>query len=444
MRTRKMTDHLEKLVDDLRARLEEQRLQIAVLEEAQERRAEETTIIHANQQSDIAQVPLQASMNNPPRIPDLIRMIPEFDGSPRKLPRWIESVEQKLNESKKFVPQNEIPQILPIWVGIIRDKIIDKANDVLSAGHTPLDWNSIKNTLTDYFGDKSDLSSLVSKLTNLKQGSSSVAEFHYVCRSLLAEINAKISLSSNSANEAKAIMGTYETLMINAFVDGLHDTVSDLTRSTRPQSLQAAYQVASEQEAAMRRRRERNLKQTNDVLQTKRNVFNVPAVQQRPFYAQGNYPMQPRAQNPNTRPFVQPAYKPGLYYQQTRPVFQQQNYPQARPMFPQQYRPPLQNSNPVLAIKQEASSNQSRNNNRPTQNINIHEESESIPETTEQPQYSNQNFPYHGMAYVSTSESNIDYADAVLDTDHSVDYNNEELPSDQLNFHILEGPTPIE
>lgn len=73
-------------------------------------------------------------------------------------------------------------------------------------------------------------------------------------------------------------MGTYETLMVNAFVDGLHDTVSDLTRSTRPQSLQAAYQVASEQEAAMRRRRERNLKQTSDVLQTKRNALNMPTV----------------------------------------------------------------------------------------------------------------------------------------------------------------------
>lgn len=72
-------------------------------------------------------------------------------------------------------------------------------------------------------------------------------------------------------------MGTYETLMVNAFVDGLHDTVSDLTRSTRPQSLQAAYQVASEQEAAMRRR-ERNLKQTSDVLQTKRNALNMPTV----------------------------------------------------------------------------------------------------------------------------------------------------------------------
>lgn len=74
----------------------------------------------------------------------------------------------------------------------------------------------------------------------------------------------------------------------------------------------------------------------------------------------------------------------------------------------------------------------------------MHEESESIPETTEQSQYLNPNFPYHGMAYVSTSEPNTDYAEAVLDTDHSVDYNNEELPPDQLNVHILEGPTPIE
>lgn len=49
-----MTDHLERLVDELKARLEEQRLQIAALEEA-------------NQQSDITQIP-QASMNKLPKI----------------------------------------------------------------------------------------------------------------------------------------------------------------------------------------------------------------------------------------------------------------------------------------------------------------------------------------------------------------------------------------
>lgn len=87
---------------------------------------------------------------------------------------------------------------------------------------------------------------------------------------------------------------------------------------------------------------------------------------------------------------------------------QQQSY--------QQYRSQLPNSNPPLAIKQEAFSNQTRNNNRPMQNVNMHEESEYTPESAEQPQYANQNFPHHGMAHVSTSEPNVDFADAVLDT----------------------------
>lgn len=117
-----------------------------------------------------------------PKIPDLIRLVPEFDGNPRNLSRWIESVEQKLEESKKFIAPNDHPIILPIWLGIIRDKIVEKANDALTASHTPLEWGSIKNTLVEYFGDKSDLSILISRLTNLRQGSLTVTEFYQTCK----------------------------------------------------------------------------------------------------------------------------------------------------------------------------------------------------------------------------------------------------------------------
>lgn len=267
---------LQRQVEELVALIEEQNErslaaneQIAALQAAAERAA-------AHPPAEVQIAPANNFFNH--RIPDLIKMVPEFSGNPRNLPRWIESVEEKLAESKRGIPEDEILRILPTWMGIIRDKITEKANDALSASHTPLEWDAIKSTLIEYFGDKSDLSTLMSRLTNLKQGSQSVLEFYQCCRSLLAEINAKVLINNNTPSAAKAIMGTYETLMINAFVDGLHDAMSDLTRSTRPQSLTAAYQVASDQEAAIRRRKK----------------YNANATQQGAPYAHGSQTHQQR------------------------------------------------------------------------------------------------------------------------------------------------------
>lgn len=287
-------------IADLQRQIEEL---VALVERQNERSLASNEQIAALQAAAAAQaaappaVAQIAPANNNSRIPDLIRMVPEFSGNPRNLPRWIESVEEKLTEARQGVPENDIPRILPIWMGIIRDKITEKANDALSASHTPLEWDSIKATLIVYFGDKSDLSTLMSKLTSLKQGSQSVLEFYQNCRSLLAEINAKVLINNNTPNEARAIMGTYETLMTNAFVDGLHDAMSDLTRSTRPQSLTAAFQVASDQEAAMRRRRAGNSKQLPDASKPKmlsntnagqqnRPYAHAPVAQHRPFFSQ--------------------------------------------------------------------------------------------------------------------------------------------------------------
>lgn len=305
-----------------------------------------------------------------PKIPDLIRLVPEFNGNPRNLSRWIESVEQKLEESKKFIAPNDHPIILPIWLGIIRDKIVEKANDALTASHTPLEWGSIKNTLVEYFGDKSDLSILISRLTNLRQGSLTVTEFYQTCRNLLADINAKIMVGNNTVNEAKAIMGTYESLMINAFVDGLHDTISDLTRSTRPQSLLDAYHVASEHEAAFRRRREKNSKNIPDNFKQKQNV-TVP--QQKPIYFQNTF-----------RPPIQGSFNSSGYRQapQNSPGFTPQyNNGVARPF--QQNFGPRPNQLAIPYIKPDPSGQNRQNGPRqvpPFKNatqVNMHEMQET-------------------------------------------------------------------
>lgn len=343
-------------------------------------------------------------VQNSPRIPDLIKMVPEFNGNSRNLPRWLESVEEKLVESKRFLPRNEINQVLPVWLGIIRDKITEKANDALSASHTPLDWELMKTTLIEYFGDRTDLSTLVSRLTSLKQGSQSVTEFYQICKSLLAEINANIMLNNRAAAEARAIMGTYETLMVNAFVDGLHDATSDLTRSTRPQTLAAAFQVASEHEAAIKRRK---LKHTPDEMKNK-TPANASGIKSSPFT-----PATPHKTHFQQRIFV-PA----------RMVQQKSFYgytPNSNPTNSNTRYPAIMNVKPDP-------SNQTRQNlpNKPYQKalqVNAHESEE-----------------------VSTPDSE-EYVCVYVDTDNTQqreDCGNEEISEEHLNFHILEGSPQTE
>lgn len=398
MQTRRMAEAeaLQNQIAELTAKLEEQRLQMIALEEA--RKASESRANIANAEiatlraasatappspggNFVAQpAPVQIvaetnPTNDPPRIPDLIRLIPEFDGNPRNLPRWIESVEQKLTVSKQFVSQTDIPWILPIWLGIIRDKITDKANDALSASHTPLEWDSIKAVLIEYFGDKSDLSSLISKMSNLKQGSNTVIEFYHKSRSLLAEINAKISLNNNTPDQAKAVMATYDTLMKNAFVDGLHDKTSDQTRSGRPQSLMEAYHIASEHEAATNRRQEKNLRAPPQGGYVKK--YFTP---QQNFSQRFPTGVTNRAQQgpPNT------SYRPpqqGYYGNQIRGFYNPQNSNNSTPQQNSRFMPQQSGR---LQIKSEAISSQSRqNNNFRGHPINYHED-QVLPHDPEQ------------------------------------------------------------
>lgn len=428
--------------------LQRQIEELSELVEAQNRQVEE-----ANQQIAVLQaaaaagpaalpalavgVPQQQAVNVPNnRIPDLIRIIPEFNGNPKNLPRWIQSVEEKLDESGNLLTVEEKQRVMPIWMGIIRDKITEKANDALSASHTPLEWQAIKTTLTEYFGDKRDLSSLVSKMTNLNQGNQSVSEFYYECRSLLADINAKI-LINETREHAKAIMGTYETLMINAFIDGLRDLMSSLVRISRPQTLTDAYQTAAEQESAMRRRREKtNFKPSSPSnFNTSQNARSNP-----------NFSVQNPRPNPNS------------FYQYPRPNPNSYQNPRPNPNSPNQnqsqgsYQRPqtLQNNSKPLAIKQEPRSQtglrQNTNNFRP----NTHEHYYALPpgilpyQFPPYPPYLNA-YPaevHSNSYYPQNNEKPEENGELVTSDENQEDMNpqlDEENITDELNFLVAPG-----
>lgn len=338
---------LQRLVDELTNQMEAQRLQIQNLEEIR-------------QASAVRPVPSVVSPTNfdASRIPDAIKMVVPYAGDPKLLATWLKSVEDKIKFAEATCPsQQDIDRAMPLWTSIIRDKIVDKANEALVSNHTPVVWADIQSTLREYFGDKRDLGTLVTKISYLQQGSRSITDFYNECRELLADIIAKISLDNDTAACAKPLATSYEYMVTNAYIDGLNEPYSTLTRVSRPASLNEAHQSAIEQYNASQRKKDKFPKQPvtfqKPALNKPQNSWQnsrppykpFPSVQHTPYgnrfpsfpsqnpsfnRFQGNassnnaspppQAIKPDPSGQNRYPFGQNSYKQVVPYQRTAPT----------------------------------------------------------------------------------------------------------------------------
>lgn len=294
------------------------------------------------------------------KIPDAIKMIVTYGGDTKTLSNWINSVESKLTFAKGLCPTaTEENNALPLWYSIIRDKIIDKANDVLVQNHTPVVWADIKKTLEDHFGDKRDLGTLVTKIPYLQQNARSIDTFFNECRELLSDISAKISLDQEMKVCAKPLLSSYECMIRNAFVDGLNEPYATLTRASRPTNLNEAFQSATEQFNASQRRKERNFKPTGN--------------------SNGPPSNRPLSGNSSGSPFNRP-YQSAPFFQHNRPQNTNFNYrPQWQGLPNIKPDPSGQNRQTIVPF---------RKPNQPISNINMHE-AEMYPRNEEEEQDDN-------------------------------------------------------
>lgn len=384
MLTRKMAEQLAEKVQELERLLERQSL---MLERFQNSEA-----------STSAASQTVANKYDITRIPDIIKMIPGYDGNVKSLPIWIESVEQKLNCASMQVPEAEKNNAIEIWTSVIRDKISGKANEVLINSQTKCKWQLIKAKLIDRFGDKRDLSSIINKIPYIKQGNQTVEQFYEICAEILADLNAKIVLDPGLQPCAKAVIASYEAMITNAYIDGLHEPISSLTRTSRPESLLSAYQHALELTNAADRKKEKLKFETKFSEHSKtQQLQTIPPRNggwnlnnNRITNTSRNYPPVPqRPYNPNFRPYQnQNTVRPPLLFN---------NFPQNR-NFSNQF----QNGQTIPQIKQEPHSQNNFRRIPPVMNqIHYQEQNEqNEPDLSEA--YSYQNAPYPQEMYECT------------------------------------------
>lgn len=259
------------------------------------------------------------------KIPDAIKSIPSYEGDPKTLSSWIQTVESTL---ELFIAVQGLP-VYPIWVQYIRNKIVGKANETLQSNHVPNDWNEIRDTLITYFGDRRDLSTLILQIPYNKQGQKSLTDFYGEISALAADIHTKIQLDPENNGHVQAIMRILNILIRDSFIDGLNEPYSSYTRNFRPEDLREAYQCAAEQLSADKRKNKQSSPSTPKTLTPPR-----PPLNQRRFSPQAPHSFS------QVRPF-QSSYQnfnPNRNYQQFN-----SNFPRPRA---QQYSNSAQIRNP--------------------------------------------------------------------------------------------------
>lgn len=182
---------------------------------------------------------------NESKIPDPIKLIPDYDGDTKTLHHWLQTVENVLQLYLEVQAGNVV--IYNVWIGVIRSKIRGKANEALVSRNVGIVWADIRTTLIDYFGDRRDLSTLCQKIPYLRQGSNTVEDFYKEVTELTSNINQKIVLDARYAGHENAVMIFVREITKNAFIDGLRDPYNLTVRGFRPQSLEEAKSAADEQ-----------------------------------------------------------------------------------------------------------------------------------------------------------------------------------------------------
>lgn len=168
------------------------------------------------------------------------------------------------------------PEVYASWLSMIRNKVTGRANEALVVRNTNREWNNIRTTLIDVYGDRRDLSTLIQQIPYMRQKNNDVATFYRECSELVQNINQKIALDDRYENHVNAVMLFANDLIKNAFIDGLNDPVSGNVRSYRPESLEAILKAETFRTA--------NLRSSSQNVPNASNAFNV----QRPNFSQRN------------------------------------------------------------------------------------------------------------------------------------------------------------
>lgn len=181
---------------------------------------------------------------------DIVKSIPEFTGDVTKYVSW----RQAANTAHSLFERYEGSTSYYQAVAIIRNKIIGKADAILSSHNTVLNFKAIIARLDFAFSDKRSIFTLEHEMSVLRQGNKSVVEFYdEVERKLTLIINKVIMTNEADSSLIESLNNKYRQDALRVFISGLKRPVSDTLFSCKPLDLPSALALAQELETNQNR-----------------------------------------------------------------------------------------------------------------------------------------------------------------------------------------------
>lgn len=188
-----------------------------------------------------------SSMPNTIPVLDIknLSIIPNFDGNPNKLHRFINASESILTHYYDHQNQGSFQNIL-LLNGIL-NKLEGKAEEVVGIRGAN-SWIDIKSTLIQNFGDHRDENCLNLDLVNMRQRSNETPyQFHERIIHILNTICNYIDLHGNDANEKIFKRNFFTKQALKSYLAGLREPLGPIIRAMRPDSIAQALQFISEE-----------------------------------------------------------------------------------------------------------------------------------------------------------------------------------------------------
>lgn len=175
-----------------------------------------------------------------------LNVIPDFDGNPNKLHRFIQASEAILLHYFDLENTNNFQNTL-LLNGIL-NKLHGRAEEIVAIHGATNSWDNIKNALLLNFGDQRDENCLNQDLVNLRQNfNETPQEFHEKIITILNTICNYIDLKCEAAlRPSKREFFTKQAL--KTFLAGLREPLGPIIRAMRPDSLAQALQFIIEED----------------------------------------------------------------------------------------------------------------------------------------------------------------------------------------------------
>lgn len=240
----------------------------------------------------------QVHINNMAFNAEFLKCIPEFDGNPTELHRFISTSDSIINNF--YDRANPASFMNTFILNSIINRLSGTAKLVANIQNVST-WQELKTTLYSHFADQRDEACLNRDLIMLKQiQNETPQQFHDKCLQLLNTICSYIDIHEQTVEARTLKREFYLTLTLRTFLSGLREPLGTTIRSMKPSNLNEALQFIVQEENAHRLR---NYSHPVNSTKPKFNHFNNQN-RYNSFNQRGqNYIPQNFSYRPNSTPF---------------------------------------------------------------------------------------------------------------------------------------------